>query len=369
MQKYRIPLIRPHMNQRVKTMVNDVLDSGCLTEGQVTKQFEKAISDYTGAKHAIAFNSCTTGLQTALHALGIGKGDEVIVPDFTYPATALAVQNTGATPVIIDIDPDTMLIDFEKAEKAITSETRAIIPVSLFGNPLNHDRLKELRKQYNLLIIEDAACALGSRFKNRPTGSISDVTAFSFHPRKFITTGEGGIVTTNNKEWAEAMERYKHFGTGYRPDREEMAFMEPGTNFKLSNILAAAGLAQMEIIDDLLEERQSLANRYNKLLQDTNNVKIPEITAHGQHSYQSYVVFVSNRNEIIKTMRDQGIEVQIGTFSLHLHPAFQNPNTKLKGPFPGSLKAYNEALTLPLYHDMSKTEQLEVVEKLKRCVE
>lgn len=357
------------MSQRVKTLVNEVLDSGYLTEGDVTRRFELAIAEYTRSGYAVAFTSCTTGLETALRVAGIGPGDEVIVPDFTYPATAHAVQIVGAIPVIVDIDPDTMLIDTTKAESAISPATRAMIPVSLFGNPLPHDCFKRIKEEHGLVIIEDAACALGSKYEGQPTGSIGDMSVFSFHPRKFITTGEGGMVTTNNSEWAEALERYKHFGIGRMAGREELVFLTPGANYKMSNIQAALGLAQMEMIDELLAERQRLAARYKELLDITRNMKLPRVTSHGEHAYQSFVVFVPRRDEVMKEMREQGIEVQIGTFALHQHPAFQGRNTKLRGQYPGSLKCFEEALVLPIYHGMTNEEQVEVVEKLVECVE
>jgi perosamine synthetase len=369
MPKYRIPLIRPWINQRVKTLVNEVLDSGFLTEGPVTRQFEEAVAKYTGAQYATAFTSCTTGLETALRVAGIAPGDEVIVPDFTYPATAQAVQVVGAVPVIVDVDPETMLLDPEKTELAITPSTRAVIPVSLFGNPVDHDWLNGLKNEYDILIIEDAACALGSTYKGLPTGVHADMSVFSFHPRKFITTGEGGMVTTNNSLWAEAMNRYKHFGMGFSEEREEMVFMSKGTNYKMSNILAALGLAQMEMIDELLIERRRLAVRYNDLVKKSDVIRLPKVTPQGTHSYQSYVVFIPGRNEVMKAMRQDGIEVQIGTYALHQHPAFQNGGAKLRGQFQGSLKAFEEALVLPLYHGMTGDEQYEVVEKLIACVE
>jgi len=369
MQPYRIPLIKPYISQSVKTLVNEVLDSGYLTEGPVTRRFESAIAAYTHSAHAVAFTSCTTGLETALRVAGIGSGDEVIVPDFTYPATAHAVQIVGAVPVIIDVDPDTMLIDTAKTEAAISPATRAIIPVSLFGNPLPHACFKSMKEQYGLIMIEDAACALGSKYEGQPTGSISDMSVFSFHPRKFITTGEGGMVTTSNAQWAEALERYKHFGMGQMAEREELVFLTPGTNYKMSNILAALGLAQMEVIDELLFERQRLAQRYKELLEQVPDIRLPLVTTHGEHAYQSFVVFVPRRDEVMKEMRRQGIEVQIGTFALHQHPAFQGRNTKLRGQFSGSLKCFEEALVLPLFHGMTNEEQTEVVEKLIQCVE
>ncbi|PWE00345.1 DegT/DnrJ/EryC1/StrS family aminotransferase [Marinilabilia rubra] len=366
---YRIPLIRPYISKRVKTMINEVLDSGYLTEGPVTRQFESAVAGYTGAGHAVAFTSCTTGLETALRVLGVGPGDEVIVPDFTYPATAGAVQIVGATPVIVDVDPDTMLMTPELAEEAISASTKVIIPVSLFGLPFDHDGFTELKKKYEVWILEDAACALGSVYKGKRTGTLADISVFSFHPRKFITTGEGGMVTTDNGKWAEAMNRYKHFGMGKPGDRGELVFLTPGTNYKMSNVQAAIGLAQMEDIDNLLAERMNLAEKYTRLLEPVKSIQCPVEPEYISHSWQSYTVFVKGRDDIMRKMRNQGIEVQIGTYALHMHPAFQDGNAKLRGQFHGSIRAFEEALVLPMYHGMTSQEQTEVVEKLSECVE
>jgi perosamine synthetase len=366
---YRIPLIRPFINDRVKELVAEVLDTGFLTEGPVTAQFEEAVANYLEVDHAVAFTSCTTGLETALRVAGIGSGDEVIVPDFTYPATAHAVNIVGAVPVIVDVDPETMLMDLRKMEEAISPVTKAVVPVSLFGNPLNHSHLGEIKEKYEVLIIEDGACALGSSFKEQKTGVWSDMTVFSFHPRKFITTGEGGMVTTRNADWAEALNRYKHFGMGLSEEREEMMFLSTGSNYKMSNILAAVGLAQMEEIDDLLNKRRELANRYIELLAGHENISVQKTTEHGTHSYQSFAVLVPGRDKVMKQMRALGIEVQIGTFALHQHPAFQDGGARLRGQFPGSIRAFEETLVLPMYHTMTDAEQDEVVEKLKECVE
>ncbi len=366
---YRIPLIRPFINNRVKELVNDVLDSGFLTEGPVTGQFEMAVANYLGVKHAVAFTSCTTGLETAFRVAGIGPGDEVIVPDFTYPATAHAVNIVGAVPVIVDVDPETMLMDIRKMEEAISPVTKAVVPVSLFGNPVNHTHFHEIKEKHEILIIEDGACALGSSFKKQKTGLWSDMTVFSFHPRKFITTGEGGMVTTQHPAWAEALRRYKHFGMGLSADREEIMFLSTGSNYKMSNILAAVGLAQMEVIDDLLNKRRALANRYIKLLEGHDNISVQKTTEQGTHSYQSFAVLIRGRDKVMKQMRALGIEVQIGTFALHRHPAFQDGGARLRGQFPGSIRAFEETLVLPMYHDMTNAEQDEVVEKLIECVE
>jgi len=359
----KIPLIKPYMDQRIKDLVCQVLDSGYLTEGPVTKQFEEVFQSYIGCKHAISVTSCTTGLEMALRVLGIGPGDEVIVPDYTYPATADVVAIVGATIVIVDISKDTMLIDYDRVEAAITDKTKAIIPVSGFGNPLDYDRLSEIRKKFGIYVVEDAACSIGAEFKGIKVGNQADISVFSLHPRKFITTGEGGIITTNNKEWAAWMESYKHFGIGKSNSREGTDFVRIGTNYKLSNILAAVGLGQMEKIDQLLARRRSLARNYIAILDGCTDVTIPSVTPGGDHSFQSFCIYIKNRDKILQGMREKGIEVQIGTYALHMHPAFKD--CIIHEPLEGSRYAWEHCLTLPLYHELTEADQEIVVDSLK----
>lgn len=366
---YRIPLIKPFITDALKARVCDVLDTGYLTEGPVTRDFETAIADKVGAARCLAVTSCTTGLELALRAMGVGPGDEVIVPDYTYPATATVVEIVGADIVIVDVDPRTMLIDYGALEAAITPKTKAAIPVSLFGNPLDWDRLNAIKERHGIFMLEDAACALGSAYKGDMTGSLADISVFSHHPRKFITTGEGGTVTTDNEDWAEWMHSYKHFGMGLNESRSATEFIRIGTNYKMSNVLAAIGLAQMDHMDDLLAERRALADRYMKLLDGVEGVNLPAITKGGDHSWQTFCVFVNERDRVMPAMRERGIEVQIGTYSLHMHPAFvRNSYCRIEGSTTGSRYAYAHALALPLYHAMTEAEQAEVVETLAEVV-
>jgi len=364
-----IPLIKPYITKEVKDAVAAVLDSGYLTEGSVTHDLEGVLAGYIGSKHALAVSSCTTGLEMALRALHIGPGDEVIVPDYTYPATASVVNIVGAKVVIVDVDPQTMLIDLGALEKAITPKTKAIIPVSIFGNPLDYDRLNKIKKRYNLKIIEDAACSIGAEYKKIRVGDWADISVFSLHPRKFITTGEGGIITTDNAEWVEWMKSYKHFGMGQSTMREKITFDRIGTNYKLSNIHAAIGLAQMQHIDELLKKRRDLAANYTNLLRDCSEVSVPKTTQGGEHSYQSFCIFVKNRDDVMLKMREQNVEVQIGTYSLHMHRAFNdNPNCHIASEMSGSKYAYDHCLTLPMYHEMTDDEQQYVIRMLMKAI-
>ena len=364
-----IPLIKPYITQETKDRVCEVLESGYLTEGPVTKALEDSIRAYVGCKHAVAVSNCTVGLEVCLRALGVGPGDEVIVPDYTYPATAAVVEIVGAKTVIVDVDPETMLIDYDAIEKALTPKTKALIPVSIFGNPLDYERLAQLKETHKLSIVEDAACSLGARYRGVQVGNLADLSVFSLHPRKFITTGEGGIITTNHSDWAEWIESYKHFGMAASASRGSTQFIRIGTNYKLSNIQAAVGLVQMQHIQMLLDRRRRLAERYYEALSKQDGVRLPSTTDSGVHSWQSCCIFVDNRDEIISRLKGKNIETQIGTYALHMHKAYRdNPNCRIEGDMSGSRYAFDHCLTLPLYHDMTEEEQDFVVEELLRSL-
>lgn len=364
----KIPLIKPFINQEIKDKVCEVLDSCFLTEGPVTKAFEESVRKYIGCNHTLAVTSCTTGLEIALRALGVGRGDEVIVPDYTYPATADVVAIVGAKIVIVDVSRETMLIDYDRIETSITDKTKAIIPVSIFGNPLNYDRINVIKQKYGIYIIEDAACSIGAEYNDKKVGNQADISVFSLHPRKFITTGEGGIITTGNAEWADWMLSYKHFGMGVHKSRLTASFDRIGSNYKLSNILAAVGLVQMNHIDELLNRRLELSQNYIDLLKGQKSIIIPKTTSQGKHSRQSFCIYVENRDALMKEMREMGIEVQIGTYSLHMHPAFAPSEfCRINGDMSGSKYAFDHCLTLPLYHELTFDEQKYIVEQLLKA--
>lgn len=362
---HKIPLIIPYMDQRIKDFVCEVLDSGYLTEGRVVQEFEEQICTYVACKHSIAVTSCTTGLELALRALGIGPGDEVIIPDYTYPATGDAVAIVGATIVIVDVNRETMLIDYDALESAVTPRTKAVIPVSGFGNPIDYDRLQSIREKYGIHIVEDAACALGAEFGGKKVGNLADITVFSFHPRKFITTGEGGMVTTNNTKWWQWIQKYKHFGMPMHTRRKSTSFESIGTNCKMSDILAAVGVGQMKIVDELLNKRIELAGRYISMLSGVSGIAIPSTTANGKHSRQSFCIYVNKRDQVMNTMRSQGVEAQIGTYALHLQPAFSpSESCRVAASLDNSRYAFDHCLVLPLYNGLAADDQQRVVECL-----
>ncbi len=363
--KYNIPLIRPYLPPGTKERVAAVLDSGYLTEGPVTREFEERVAEFLGIPHVLAVTSCTTGLEMALRCLGIGPGDEVIVPAYTYPATAAVVALVGATIVLVDVDPETMLIDYAAAAAAVTDRTKAVLPVSQFGNPLDYGRLTEIGERHGLLILEDAACALGAEFNGARAGTQADIAVFSCHPRKFITTGEGGLVVTANDEWAAWMNSFKHFGMASGAARVGTTFERIGTNYKLSNVLAAIGLTQMGRVTEMLARRRELAGRYLERLAGEPRVALPVTTPGGVHSWQTFALHVDARDRLLGELRALGIEVQIGTYALHRHTAFApGPRCRWAGDLAGTDRAFERALALPLYHTMRQEDQDSVVDEL-----
>ncbi|MFZ5427660.1 MAG: DegT/DnrJ/EryC1/StrS family aminotransferase [Thermodesulfobacteriota bacterium] len=364
----RIPLVKPPLDDEVKRRVIQALDSGMIAEGPAVRELESLWSGYTGASHALAVTNCTVGLELGLRALGVGPGDEVVVPAFTYPASAAAVRIVGAQCVLADIDPGTLVLDRRRMEAAITPRTKAVMPVSLFGCPVDPSLMDAARAR-GLKVIEDAACSIGAAWDGRRTGSLADVTVFSMHPRKSVTTGEGGMVTTSDPELARRVDAYRHFGMLPGPTGPRTVFATIGTNAKLSDLAAAAGIPQMRRFDAILEGRETLAREYDRLLEGVRGVTRAAVPPEATHARQSYCVLLDGRDHVWERMRAQGIEVQIGSFALHLQPAFiEDPGTRFEGPLETSARAFARSLVLPLHHDLTPDDQARVVHCLDSLV-
>ena len=363
----RIKLIEPVVGEEELQMIRKVLKSGWLTEGTVTKEFEEKISKFVGVKYAVATTSCTTAFELALRALGIGPGDEVIVPDFTHPATGNIVKWIGAEPVLVDVDLSSYNVDPDEVQKAITEKTRCIMPVSWGGNPLNIQPLNELKEKHNLFIVEDAACSLGAEYHGKKTGTMADITCFSFHPRKIITTGEGGMAVTNNPVYAEKLELLKTFGMTTTDGKT--TFTLCGTNYKLSDVLAAIGVKQMDKVDAIINRRIELAEYYNELLAEVDSIRPPEKREDTKHVYQTYTIYIEKegkRDKLITHLRKKNIETQIGTYALHLQPSFER--VKKIGKLERAEKLYKNLLTLPMCHSMTKKDQEYVISEIENLL-
>ena len=345
-----IPLAVPDVGEEELDAIRDVFSTRFLTEGETTKEFEKTVADYVGVKHAIAVTSCTAALHTVLECLNV-KDQEVIVPDYTYPASAEAVILAGGKPVLVDVDLKSMNMTSEILEEAYNESMKVFCPVSWGGVPLE-PKIYEVAKKFGLKNLEDAACCLGAKIGSDYVGKIADYSCFSFHPRKVITTGEGGMITTDDEEIAEKCYSFKHFGA------KGAAFEIIGTNYKLSNVLSAIGLIQMKKLENIISTRIEKAKIYREMLSKIDGI-IPAYEGEGtRQTFQSYTCFVEKegyRDKIRNALADENIQSQIGTYALHLEPAYKN--MKRVGNLENSESLFKNALTLPLHSKLTQEDQ------------
>ena len=369
----KIPLLRPYFGSEEIEEIKKVLDSGWVTQGPKVKEFEGKIAEYLGVKYTVAVANCTSALHLSLLSIGVKKGEEVLVADYTFPATGHAVLYCRAKPIFVDIDLKTYNIHPESIEEKITERTNAIIPVHTFGQPARMDKIMKIAEDHNLKVIEDTACALGAKYKDKYAGTIGDVGCFSFHARKGITTGEGGMVVTNDKNLADKIRNLSVFGMTSAWDREKSTefiipeFTELGYNYKMSDITAAVGVTQLKRLEKIIERKRALAKYWNEQLQEMKFIEPPHVSKNVKHIYQSYVALVDrhiNRNKLIVTLVKRGIQTQIGTYASHIQPVY-NSNQKC----PNSLEIFNRSLALPMYY-MLREEDIDVAAAhLKKALE
>ena len=360
-----IKLMVPDVGEAELELVREVLESGYLVDGPMTRELERVIAEYVGVPHAVAVSSGTTALEMSLRALGVGPGDEVILPDFTHPATGLSVMALGALPVIVDVDLDTFNTNRALIEAAVTGRTRAAMPVSWGGQPLEIEEILAFCRERGIGVVEDAACCLGSKMNGQPVGSQAELTMFSFHPRKLFATGDGGCITTSNGDHAEFLRSYKNFGITTIDGRSR--FARRGSNHRFSSILAAVGLGQVRRIDQIVDGRIAKAKRYDRLLSSIPGIRTPRVLPAAKHNFQCYCIYIEEegrRDEVLEAMRERGIEVQIGTYAIHREPVFSS--ARLSGNLESSKKLADRLLTLPLHHRLSESDQDRVVEELAR---
>jgi perosamine synthetase len=340
-----IRLAWPDVGPEEAAAVAEVLESGFLTMGPHVTAFESALADACGTTHAVAVASGTAALHVAVRALGIAEGDEVIVPAYTFPATANAVVLAGATPVLVDVDARTMNLDPERVYEAVTDRTRAVIAVHLFGRPLDWEELQNAVPP-EVLLIEDAAGALGASWRGMPCGGLGVMGCLSFHPRKVVTTGEGGAVTTSDADLADLVRSLRHHGI---VPGGQFDIVEPSTNYRLSDVQCAIGSTQLARLDELLAARRRVAQAYSERLAGV--VETPSAEKGDRHGWQAYVVQLDGRNDALAALRAAGIEAQIGTYALHRLTAYHD-----QGPFAGAEAAFERALALPLHSRLTDSE-------------
>lgn len=357
----------PNISEEAIEAVAKVIRSGQLVHGPECEAFEAELATYLNCKETILVSSGTAALHLALVALGIGQGDAVLIPDFTFPATANAVKLVGATPVLIDVDPENYCIDLELLQRTIDEwkgpqQLRAIMPVHEFGHPVNMTTLMHLAKKHGLQVIEDAACALGATHEGTKVGTFGEIGCFSFHPRKTLTTGEGGVMATNDVALADKLRRLRNHGM-VRTEKG-MQFFEAGYNYRLTNFQAAMGRTQLPQLDDWVSLRRKLAAGYRSALAplvEKNWLTLP--AEHPTHSWQTYMVVLSSsidRSKIIQAMKEEGWECNLGAQSLDSLGIYQPPDTKLTlehGPH-----LFSQGLALPFCEQYQQS-QLEAISK------
>jgi dTDP-4-amino-4,6-dideoxygalactose transaminase len=351
-----VRLAWPDVGPEEAAAVAEVLQSGRLTMGPKVGAFEDELARACEVEHAVVLSSGTAALHLAVLALGIGAGDEVLVPAYTFPATANVVALAGARPVLVDVDRRTMNLDLEQAAVAVTPRTRAVIGVHLFGRPLEWEALEAAVPE--AVLVEDAAGALGARYGSRACGSLGAAGCLSFHPRKIVTTGEGGAVTTNDGDLADAIRRLRHHGW-QPPGFGDMP--APGLNYRLSEIQCAVGIPQVRRLGELHAARSRLAAAYTERLD--GHVDTPAADPGDVHGWQAYVVQLDRRDDALAALAEAGIEAQIGTFALHRLAAYRD-----QGPFPGADACYERALALPFHSRLKDDDVDRVCDVLTRVV-
>jgi perosamine synthetase len=358
----RVFLARPQIGEEEIALIRSVLQSGFLVEGKVTKEFEETVARYVNARFAVATSSCTTAMETALRALNV-SGGEVLVPDFTHPATVNAVISAGGTPVLTDVGLTQRNVTLAQIESRLAASLKAVVGVSLFGNPLERG-VYELCVRKGIPIVEDAACTLGAEVDGSRVGSQADATCFSFHPRKIITTAEGGMITTNREDISSFCKAFKSFSS------RKGVFEGHGANYRLNDVQAAIGLGQMRRLDLLLSIRARKAKVYDDLLGDCAHVVIPERRSDLKGTYQTYAIYLDKngiRDRIMSELGKRGIESQIGSYALHLQPGFMH--LKRVGPLTNSELLYRRLLALPLHHELTGDDQNRIVATIRQTIE
>ncbi len=367
-----IPFARPYLVGRESEAVAEVIASGWLSQGPRVREFEQAFARRVGALDAVATTSCTTALALALHVLGVGPGDEVIVPSLSFIATANAVWHCGARPVFADIDPRTYNLDPAAAARAITPRTRAIMPVHQVGLPADMDGFMELRELHGVEIVEDAACAIGATYKRRPIGSLGNLACFSLHPRKVITTGEGGMVAVHDPQVADRLRRLRAHGMDMSDLARHTArdvlfesYPERGFNYRMTDMQAAIGLCQLEALDVILEKRRRVAERYTDALSEIPGLEPPFEPGYAVRTWQSYAVRVTagasiDRTELMRRLLADGIPTRRGVMAIHHEASYPQP----AGPLPHTDAAARETLMLPIFPDLSVDQQDYVIDRV-----
>jgi perosamine synthetase len=373
-----LPFHKPDIGEAEIQSVVETLNSGWLTTGAKVKKFESDFSRYLNCSNAVAVNSGTAALHLALDALGIKEGDEVIVPTMTFTATAEVVLYFKARPVLVDCQADTLNLDPTKIESAVNSKTKAIIPVHIAGRPCAMDDILRIAKDYNLKVVEDAAHALPARYEGRTVGTIGDITCFSFYATKTVTTGEGGMATTENPEWAQRMRMMSLHGISHdawkRYTKEGSWYYEvlyPGFKYNLTDLAAAIGIEQLKKCDQFYGRRRRIAQRYNEAFADVAELQIPPSAQDGEHAWHLYIIQLNlqrlriNRHEFIEALKSEHVGSSVHFIPLHLHPFYRDTFGYRPKDFPNSSSAFDAIVSLPIYPKMTEADVERVISAVR----
>jgi dTDP-4-amino-4,6-dideoxygalactose transaminase len=376
-----LPVFAPTLGDEEYREVLDTLQSGWITMGPKTRRFEDLFAQFVGSRHAIAVSSCTAGLHLALAANDVGPGDEVITTPLTFCSTANVIVHQGATPVLADVQPATYNIDPDEIRKKITRHTRALIPVHLGGQPCEMDEIGAIAREHDLLVVEDAAHAMGARYRDRMVGTLSQITVFSFYATKNLTTGEGGMITTEDDELAERMrmlrlhgissdawKRYSALGSWY------YEVLSPGYKYNMTDIQAALGIHQLAKQESFLEIRQRYADTYDDAFRDLPEISRPLVKDHIRHSWHLYLIHLESdrltidRGQFIEALREENIGTSVHFIPLHLHPYYRDRYGFKRGDFPVAEAIYEGIVSLPLYPKMTLEDVADVIEAVTKVV-